>query len=575
MASDAGKNLIKTISDEKGDYEKKQLEFAPSFARTTPNIISLIDMYWVDKFQGGDTDDNGWKRAFYNVIENPTMVASKQIDLDTKDIRIKASDGKSFYPSWLYTRDLNLWMKKRNFGVLLNELVYALPKYGFIIVKKADGNKVFNVHPASIVFEADAETLEASRYITATHNMAVHQLEEMDGTWKNVKVAMNEAKQEATKRIKVFERYGQHPDFKDTNYQIVTEKGTVLHTDKKELKDLYRMLKWDNIRGRLAGRGVVEKLFEAQINRNRVEEFKNTGLDWTSKIIFQSKDTSFLRNLLTDVENGEVLTSGEPLTQVNNQEKNLPAYRDFTADWDKNIRERTFAFPEVSGERPPAGTPLGTTQATLAQAGGFYDMKREELGMFIKGIITDWIIPEFKKERRVEHKLMLGEFDEDEITKIRGVFQTREVNKQILNYITKNGTLPDDQTIELIKATTAETLKKKKELTIPKGYYDQVQENADVIITNEMIDVAAKLTTFQTVFTMLAQNPEILNDPRTRRLFNRWMDLGGLNPVEAGTVDIDPPTVPQAVTGASANGGSPPRPNPIPSNARGTSQAVV
>ena len=99
---DFGVDLVKVIIKEIEHDKKKSLEFAPSFAPTEKDIIQLINLYWVDKYKSGDTNESGWKRAFYNVVENPTLVASKQIDLDTKDFKIIAADGKSFYPAWIY-----------------------------------------------------------------------------------------------------------------------------------------------------------------------------------------------------------------------------------------------------------------------------------------------------------------------------------------------------------------------------------------------------------------------------------------------------------------------------------------
>lgn len=562
---------MKTVTDEKGKYERTTLKFSPPFAATTPEIIRLVDLYWIDRYQGGDVDDDGWKRAFYNVIENPTMVAAKQIDLDTKDVRVIAEDGQSYYPAWIFTRDLKVWLKKNNIGALLNDFLLTLPKYGFIIAKRAAGNKIFNAHPSQIMFQPDVNELWHSPFITGVNEMGARQLEAQRDSWFNIDFAIAEANEKPQKRILVYDRYGKHPDF-DENYQIVTEEGTVLFTKNFDnVEDLYRMLKWDNIKGRLAGRGVVEKLFEAQINRNRIEEFKNKGLDWTSKIIFQTRDTSFARNLLTDVENGEVVTPQDPLSVVNNAEKNLPAYRDAEATWEKNIRERTFSFPELSGERPPAGTPLGTSQIQVAQAGSFYDMKREEAGLFFGGLIREWVIPEFKRERRVEHRLMLGEFDEDELSKIKSLIETSRSNKSVFEYITRNGQIPDQQTVDLIKSTTRQLINKEKDLKIPARFYDNVAYKADVIITNEQIDVSAKLTTLQTVLNILGANPTIMNDPRTKRVFYKMLDYAGINPIDIQGDESD--TVAQSVAGVVEKGGSPPRTVPIQATGS-VSQAV-
>ena len=565
--SDLGIKLIARVQEERGQYERTTMEFNPSFAPTTPELLRLVDLYWIDRYKGGDVDSDGWKRAFYNIIENPTMVAAKQIDLDTKDVRIVAEEGQSYYPAWIFTRDLKVWLKKNNIGKLLNDFLFTLPKYGYIIAKKAAGNKIFNAHPSQIMFQPDVNELWHSPFITGTNEMGANQFEAMRDSWFNIDAAIAEAEEKPKKRVKVYDRFGKAPQLFSENYQIVTEGGVVLFLKNFDnVEDLYRMLKWDDIKGRLAGRGVVEKLFEAQINRNRVEEFKNKGLDWTSKIIFQTRDTTFARNLMTDVENGEVVTPQDPLTVVNNSEKNLPAYRDAEESWERNVRSRTFAFPEVAGERPPAGTPLGTTQATLAQAGTFYDMKREEAGLFFGAIIREWVIPEFKKERRVEHRLMLGEFDEEELTRIKSLIENSRSNKEIFSYITRNGQIPDQQTVDIIKATQRQLINKEKDLKIPARYYDNVEYKADVIITSEQVDVSAKLTTLQTVLNILGANPTIMNDPRTKRIFYRMLDYAGINPIDFQVDESE--DVSTSVAGVVERGGSPPRTVPIQARGR-------
>jgi|TARA_R100001530_G_scaffold127734_1_gene97069 hypothetical protein len=568
--SQLGKNLVSTIKKEKAEFQKASFELAPSYANTIPRIIELVDLYWVDRFKGNAVDENGWKRAFFNVIKNPTLVTSKQIDRDTKDIRVIPAEGQSHYPAWIYSRDLKRWMKTTKLGLLLNELVLDLPKYGSIIVKKAAGNKIFNTHLDNVWWEATQRLLRKSRFVDSEMEMAEHELNEMEGIWDGLAGALAEVKKSATGRIKVYDRFGIHKGAGKNNYHIVTEGGVILHKAEYESVDeIWRKLDWDRIKGRGIGRGVVEDLMENQINRNRVEDFKNSALDWTSKLIFQTRDDTFARNLLTDVDNGEVLNIQDNLTQVNNSEKNLPAYRESNQEWDQNRKEKTFAFAENSGERPPSGTPLGTTKLTLGQSGSYFDQRGEEFSIWFSSIITDWVIPEFRKERRIEHKIMLGEFSEDELIRIKFLVENSRVTEKVFAFVKKNGRIPSAEERELMKSVVKEQLRKEKDMTIPARYYEQEVINAtvDVIMSNERMDIAAEITTNQTALTLLAQNPALLDDPRVKKLFYRQLSLVGKNPLEISVEEL--PEVSEAVNVASkASGGSVPRPNPVPSSVR-------
>ncbi len=59
---------------------------------------------------------------------------------------------------------------------------------------------------------------------------------------------------------------------------------------------------------------------------NEIVNHQVKSSHWASKMIFQTRDDSIQRNVLTEVKNGEILTVDNPLEQVNNREQNLPAY---------------------------------------------------------------------------------------------------------------------------------------------------------------------------------------------------------------------------------------------------------
>jgi hypothetical protein len=164
----------------------------------------------------------------------------------------------------------------------------------------------------------------------------------------------------------------------------------------------------------------------------------------------------------------------------------------------------------------------------------YYDLKKEELGMFIKDILTDWIIPEFGKQMKSKHSIMLGEFEGEELDKIRNLILVNKTNKSILNYITKNRKIPSTSEYELFQTIEGERIKKSKEIEIPKDFYKDLKYKIDIIITNEQIDVASRLTTLQTILQIIGGNPTIIQDPKTKKIFYKLIDLAGFSPVDMG-----------------------------------------
>ena len=515
------------------------LNINPSFAKRQQDVLNLIDLYWMSRFKDGDLDSTGYKKAFYNIILNPVDVASKLIDLDTKDIRIIAGNGQSYYPSWLMSKDLKIWMKdkknqdKKTFGQFLNQIIFNWPKYGHILLKKVR-DTIHLVPLQNIINAQDAQSILTSDLVIERHDYTLYQFKQQK--WDKALIDYIIQKYEKDGRVVIYEVHGECDCVEGHNYHILPENCKedehILFHDYIERDNLYKELKWDDIIKRALGRGQAERLFEAQIAKNQTENLFRAGLRWTSKHIFQTRDDTVAKNLITAIENGDIMTVNSEITPIAIEERNLHAYNASEQKWDKNIADVSFSYSELSGERPPAGTPLGTSILQTQMSGQYFDLKREELGLVLKDVISDWIIPEFKKNKKKEHSLMTGEFDEEELDKLRGLILTNRTNKAILKYIAKNMSLPSSKESEVLKAIEKEQISKAREIKIPDNYYEDLKYKIDIIITNEQIDMASRMTTLQTVLQVLGSNPTIMRDPRTKKIFYKLLDLAGFSPID-------------------------------------------
>lgn len=540
------KNKISEVNE---SFKREALDYAPSYAPTQAEIIDLVDSYWVSKYRDNQYDETGFLKPFYNVVINSVEIAMKMIDLDTKDVRVRAEEGQSYYPAWLFGKELNLWMKEKGFGKLLNKLTLNYPKYGTIVVKKV-GNEIKLVPIQNIICNPTVEKL-TDDFFAEKHEETVDNFIRLAEKHNWDDSATEEAVGKSEDKIVFYETYGELPG--EDKYNIVTEDGIVLYSDNRDFP--YKELHWDKIDGRWLGRGQVERLFEAQIQLNKVMKYKSSALHWTSKRIWQTRDDTIKKNLMSDVRNGDLLFVNSEVNPVSTEERNLGAYREEEQRWDNLISKLGFAYPNLAGERSPAGTPLGSDILQTRMASNYFDVKQEELGMFIKEILMDWIIPEFVKEKKKEHKIMLGEFDEDELTKLRNLIFTNKANKEILNLI-KKGKVPSAREMEMVKGVVKSKVEKQKELKIPKGYYDNLKYKIDVIITNEQVDVGAKMKTLQSVMTMIASNPTILQDPKTKKVFYKLLDLSGISPTD---FEQETPSLEEQAQVQAQRGGGMPR----------------
>lgn len=557
--------ICKKVEEHIEKFENGTLDSAPPYATTQKKIIELIDSYWVSKYRDNQYDELGFLKPFYNIVINPTEVAAKMVDLDTKDIRIVAEDGQSYYPAWLFGKELKIWMKDNKIGKLLNQIVLNAPKYGSIVLKKV-GNEINLVPIQNIVCNPTAKRL-TDDLIVEVHEETTERFMQMVEEYGWDKDQAGGATGDDT--IIFYEVYGQVDDYAE-NYFIVTKNGIMLYADKRDCP--YKEFHWDKIDGRWFGVGQVERLFEAQIQINKIEKYKSNALHWTSKRIWQTRDDTIKKNLMTDIKNGDLLFVNSEINPVSTEERNLHAYRDEDARWDKLRQEITFAYDTIRGERPPSGTPLGSAILQTRMAGGFFDFKREELGLFLKGVILDWVIPQFAKEKKGEHIVTFGEFKEDELTKLKNLIITNRTNKEIINKLIAKGKVPSAQEYELLRSAVKEKINKEKELKIPKGYYDNLKYKIDVIVTNEQVDVASKMTTLQTILTIIGSNPTILQDPRTKKVFYQMLDLAGISPTD---FEGEVPEIEQQAEQVAQRGGGMAKVSPMSAPASGVNTTTL
>ena len=558
--------LRELINKVNSDYEEGTYSSFPDFASSQKAVINLIDLYWISKYRDDNKDEFGQTKTFYNINQSPTFVSTKMIDLDTKDLIVIAEEGQSYYPAWLMSKDIKIWMKDNKIGELFNRVGESLPKYGSIVLKKAKG-KINLVPIQNIRNEQTAETLLKSVGVIEIHNSLDADI--LAQKWIGAKAGVDKYAKDG--RLKLFEvtsnvELFDHPGL---NYFIVAGydkdkegEGIVLHKAKIDFP--YKELHWDKLPGRWLGQGQPEKLFHPQIHLNKINYYKTHGLYWTSKHIYQTRDERINSNLLTEVDDGRILKVRSEITPIATEERNLHAYSQEEKRWDQNISKLTFDFDVIRGENLPSGTPLGSAMLQSRMAGGFFDLKREDVGIFWKSVIVDWAIPDFNKDIKKKHKLMLegGEFDEDELDNFRDLIVNHRNNLEIIDFIKKNGTIPDFQMRQMIKSITREKVMKEKDVEIPEGYYDNAKYKLDIVLTMENVDMTAKMNTLQTIITIVGQNPTVLQDKRIRKIFYKLIDMAGISPVSFG-IDQEPEMSEIVDRGVAQRGGSVARVTPV------------
>lgn len=547
-------NLIASIKNEEERYNIP-LDINPSFARTQKSILDLVEFYYMSKYRDGDRDTLGQHKVFYNIVNLPVEVAAKTLDIDTKNIRLQGEDWDSYWTSWLKGKELDFWMKDKYFGRQLNIYPLYLAKYGHLFLKKVK-DEVMIVNPRQIIVRPDAESLKETP-ILEYHRMqkdAYYSLAEKSG-WADYKLSALEEKENPY--VEFYEAY--YPDgfFNDKyNYFIVRPGAQKIMVASKLETSPYKALAWEKVPSRFLGRGQVEKLFEDQIYLNRLANYKAEGLAFTSKHTYQTRDNNAAKNLLTGTDNGDILFVSSEITPIATEERNLGFYSYEEARWENTAMRKAFTSEPMTGERAPSGVPLGSTMLQAQMSTTYYDQKKEDLGSFIEEVIWDWVLPEFEKQNRKEHKILVENLisgTDDYSDKFFNFLLAKRMRKKKLDMMSQGKWLSNDQ-YKIIEGIQADLLRKEP-FTVEKGAYDNLKHKVNIDIVGEHVDTPAKLATLQVLMQMLSSNPAIFQDKKIRKIIYKALDLSGFNPNDFDFEDGPTETTMSATQGVAAQRG--------------------
>lgn len=559
-------------------HQEAVLDQNPTYAKTIPSMYELIELYCNSKFRDGDGSDQGKKMAyFYNIVILPLFVAKKLIDLDTKDIRLIATGNQHYLPLYFMEKELDLWFKDNFFGRLLNKFAFQYPKYGRLRVKMVN-DEIHLVKNKNWITDPCVEEYLNSDGLIHRHQFTASKLkrvgEKHGWDMKQIDSAIEQNLfnniTNGESFINVYEFYDFSKDKDnvhiltglDTNFdkgkkdRLTTHELSTMTISHADMKNTYKESpQWEEVEGRSEGRGWVERLFENQIAKNDVSNKFHTALEHTSKQIYRSDDDEVADNLQRDVDDGDVIKTSD-LEALPNNERNLHAYQYGDQKWDMNSDRNTFSQDSVRGEQAPSGTPLGSVLIQTQQATGFYDEKREDLGMFVKEIIEDWVVPSFKRNNSHKHTYNLMQNEEDFDRYLDLVVRDSANRFAFTQTMIRNGRVPTQNEIEAYKEIEKIRVRNSKRIPfeIPKGYYNDLKYKMDVVVTSENVDVQTELTTLQNLLTIRLSNPNAMRDPVVKRIINKMTNLvGGINSVdlEDNRMDVDMLGISQPQQGSS------------------------
>ena len=549
-------DITKLVKNKIDAWERSYVTIVEGLDYNPYDTFRRIEFTTNSKYISGQKDRRGKLKPFYNILNYRVNIATRATDIDTKDIQIVADAPQFMATSFILQKEVYNWMKDENFAKTLNDMGYTRAKYGGVLVKKCQYKEDGEEEELEIEVvdwrNVIVDPIKPTDLVIEKHFMTAEDLSEKMDVWDNVKDAMEMANKCKDGRLEVYEVHGSFPEsyspeggdeytFKEQCF-FITFKGrakesTILYHSFEE-ETPYKYLAWEKVAGRL-GRGIIEDGFEAQIWTNDAVIKEKEAMELGSKVVFTSTDPNIQNNILSEVDNGQIIkrTQGTEFSIANTITNALPEFNRLIQSWDTQIERTSSTFAAISGETMPSNTPYRTTAILNQEATSMFDYRREEMGIFLVEIFTDWTIPYLLKKFNKKH-ILAAEFTPEELKGIDESYANYRANEETMKIILSGKPVYAEDYEKMVQGYK-ELLMQSKQirfLDIPKGIYKNWQPKVTIITTGEQKNKAVILESLNNVLMTVAKAPQVLTDPTLSQVFGKILEVSGsgISPLSLG-----------------------------------------
>jgi hypothetical protein len=542
------------------------------------NQIKVAEFYSNSKYLGGDTDELGRIKPFYNIVNFRVTLAKVATDMDIKDVLIASDNPAHAVKSMLLNTEVYEWMKATDFSTTLNKIGYKRAKYGGVLVKKrvTKGELYIDVVDWRNVITDQVDIL--GNPIVETHHMTPVELVAKKKVWDNVIEALEDlsehnrkakSKGDVISRVEVLEIHGQFPKsfikeqkgepvLEGDEYEyspqvyyigIIKDKQYYFFCD-EEKESPYDYLAWEEMEGRGLGRGIIEDSEQAQVWTNDSVINEKNAMDLAGRVVIKHNSDDIGNNIL-EVDNGKMfkLGDGEDMNAVNLAPAGLGQFQSQINRWRDQVDNATSAYDANTGEQPPSGTPYSQTVFLQQIASRPYDYRIEEQAIFVNRLMNRWVLPYLIKRLYKKH-ILVSDFSEDELKVIDRAF-IRHTNKTFIDKMLAqpfDAPVPTQDDYNMMLDEVVSEIKgqgSKRYIEIPEGFFDDIDAKITVLTSNEQRNKAIILQSLSSVLqTVIASyDPEtkkfsVLEDEKLSRIFGTILELSGIPGLSPASLGI-------------------------------------
>lgn len=548
-------DIIKEISTIKDNYANGTITILDGLTHSQSQIIQKIEFYSNSQYLNGMYDEFNRYKPFYNIVNFRVNVAVKATDLDTKDIQVYSENPLHQVHSMIFSKEIKNWMRKNYFSKTLNKIGFTRAKYGGVIVKRVVKNdEVTTDIPEWKNLITDQVDIKNGTKIEK-HYLTPVQIQKKKGVWNKIDENWEEIQKvfegldngnyTSSSRVCIYEVEGEfereYLDSEDTeeyslqHYFILADANEepicVLHQEEVTTSQ-YKYLSWLEASGRGIGIGIVEDGFNAQFSTNDMVLKQRDILELATKTIIATDSDTVENNALTDMQVGDFLKmeKGDQANVLNLMPSSFPQLEGIKQAWDEQYSRVSSSFEAVTGETMPSGTPFRSIAIQNQEAQSTFNYRREEMGIFLNEIFTDWIIPSISKKLNKKH-LLTADFEDDELALIDNAFTIYTAKQFVIDQLLNGKVVTQEEFRDMVEAQKqllTSSLKKKRYIDIPDGFFKDVELKLDIITTGEQVNKTVMFETISNMIAVIASNPAVLQDPVLKKLLVKAIELSGI-----------------------------------------------
>lgn len=510
--------LVSLIIKEIDSYRNNSYEMFEGYNFSAYKLLRRIGLYKAQIYPKGKTDSQGNYKYFFDIITPRVNSEVKNVDFDTKDILLYSDAKDDAIRILLANVAMKDYLAESGEAEKLNEAVEQGSEWGNVVWKKVGKDyKILELNNV-MVLNQTAKTLEYSDVIESECLLSSDLRKKID-VWDDVEDLIKSAKPEAKKTSPEFYIYERNGEITDKDYKkakgsdkgkedkyilakvivggIEKEKPTQLLFCEEISEKPYKEYHRSSYAGRWLRMGLYEILMDIQTRANEIGNQIARGLEWSSKTVFRSSDRLIAQNILTDLQNGDIIKSTD-LQQVNTRMEGLDQ---LIADWNRLMEladKLANSYEVVTGESSPSGTPFRLAAQQNMNANKLFDFIREKLAIAFQGVIEDWILPRLLKNLNAKEILRLTA-DSGALNQYYEALVNDWYLRNLLSFPPH-----DEQIAKDIKLQKLQEIMKNQEAVVEleEGMWKDFKPRVRVSITGENYNLAAELDTLNSFITL-------------------------------------------------------------------------